>query len=156
MRCWWNTDFTYANPIEEIQLSEHVRHWDDHVGNRPIEAIFCGFHSKCFWSAKSDCAWFAFSNTRFLKVDGLQHSNDHDNTVDFYVFNKLIMRHELMIICADSCLHEVMARYTRWIATCFKIKVNLRMDHFLKPSSFQKICATYNTVLSGFQTNIAG
>lgn len=122
MRCWWNTDFTYANPIEEIQLSEHVRHWDDHVGNRPIEAIFCGFHSKCFWSAKSDCAWFAFSNTRFLKVDGLQHSNDHDNTVDFYVFNKL------MIICADSCLHEVMARYIHWIATCFKIKVNLRMD----------------------------
>lgn len=77
-------------------------------------------------------------------------------TVDFHVFNKLIMKHELMIIGADSCLHEVMARYIRWIATCFKIKVNLRMEQFLKPSSFRTICATYITALSGFQKNIAG
>lgn len=40
VRFWWNTDFNYANPIEEIQLSEHVRHWDDYVGNRPIKSIF--------------------------------------------------------------------------------------------------------------------
>ena len=103
--------------------------------------FFLWFHSKCFWSAKLDCAWFAFSDTRFIEADGLQHSNDHDNTVNFHVFDKLIMRHELMIIGADSCLHEVMARDIRWIATCFKIKVNLRMEHFLKPVRFSdKYC----------------
>ena len=33
---------------------------------------------------------------------------DHNNEFNFHAFDTLIMRRELMIIGADSCLHEVM------------------------------------------------
>ena len=52
MRLWYNTDFTYANPIEEIQSNEYS--WNtlgiemNMLETEQSNQCFCGFHLKCF------------------------------------------------------------------------------------------------------------